>query len=203
MAPFTIKTPTTSITGPTIGVPGQPLTYTFAVNGPTQGIVFTINYGDGTTLTTRAGGPSITLDHLYHTTNTFTIQVTAKDKNGVVSQLARQTVKISTVAMEADPSGGMALAVGGNAAGGDAITISATSTTGKTVDVTINKTDYGTFTPTGHIFVYGQGGKDTITLAAYKGSYIVVPAFLYGEGRRGGKKQPAGGPANKQLCGDR
>jgi hypothetical protein len=54
---FTIQTPTTSITGPTIGVPGQPLTYTFAVNGPTQGIAFTINYGDGTSVTTSAGGP--------------------------------------------------------------------------------------------------------------------------------------------------
>src|SRR5262249_25561700 len=104
--PFTIKTPTTSITGPTIGVPGQPLTYSFAVtygpNGPTKGITFSINYGDGTALTTSApsGGPSITLDHLYHTTNTFTIQVTAKDSNGVVSQQATQSVKISNVAME-------------------------------------------------------------------------------------------------------
>jgi hypothetical protein len=205
IAPFTIKTPTTSITGPTIGVPGQPLTYSFAVtygpNGPTKGITFSINYGDGTTLTTSAGGPSITLDHLYHTTSTFTIQVTAKDSNGVVSQLATQSVKISTVAMETDPSGGTALTVGGNAAGGDTITISATSTTGKTMDVTINKTDYGTFTPTGHIFVYGQGGKDTITLKAYKSSYIVVPAFLYGEGSGGDHISAAGSAANNVLSG--
>src|SRR5262249_20644886 len=117
------------------------------------------------------------------------------------SQLATQSVKISTVALETDPSGGTALAVGGNAAGGDTITVSATSTTGKTVDVTINKTDYGTFTPTGHIFVYGQGGKDTIMLKAYKSSYIVVPAFLYGEGSGGDILDARGSTANNVLQG--
>jgi hypothetical protein len=86
--------PTTSITGPTIGVRGQPLTYTFAVAGPTQGIVFTINYGDGTSVTTNAGGPSIQLDHVYHATGSFTIEVTAKESNGVVSQMATLPVKI-------------------------------------------------------------------------------------------------------------
>jgi sugar lactone lactonase YvrE len=199
---FIIQTPTTSITGPSIGVPGQPLTYTFAVNGPTQGIAFTINFGDGTSVTTSAGGPTIKLDHLYPTTGAFTIQVTAKDQNGVVSQSANQSVKISTVALESDPSGGTALAVGGNAAGGDTILVSAADTTGKTVDVTINKTDYGTFTPTGHLLVYGQGGKDSITLKAHHGTgYIEVPAMLYGEGSGGDKISAAGSAANNVLTG--
>jgi uncharacterized repeat protein (TIGR01451 family) len=204
-ANFTIKTPTASISGPTIGVPGQPLTYIFAVNGPTQGIVFTINYGDGTTLTTSAGGPSITLDHLYHTTSTFTIQVTAKDGNGVVSQEATQSVKISTVAMESDPSGGTALAVGGNAAGGDTILVSAANTSGTAVNVTMNKISLGTFTPTGHILVYGQGAKETITLqpdvVGKTSYYIEVPAFLYGEGSGGDHISAAGSAANNVLTG--
>src|SRR5262249_13962430 len=169
------------------------------------GITFSINYGDGTTLTTSAGGPSITLDHLYHTTSTFTIQVTAKDSKGVVSQLATQSVKISTVAMESDPSGGTALATGGNAAGGDTILVSATSTTGKAVKVSVNKTSFGTFTPTGHILVYGQGGKDTITLQPYvvgkTNYYIHVPAFLYGEGSGGDHISAAGSAANNVLSG--
>jgi hypothetical protein len=202
---FTISTPTTSITGPTLGVPGQPLTYTFAVNGPTQGIAFTINYGDGTTLTTTAGGPSITLDHLYHTTSTFTIQVTAKDQSGVVSQLATQSVKISTVALESDPSGGTALAVGGKAAGGDTILITGTNTSGTAVSVTFDKTALGTFTPTGHIFVYGQGGKDTIKLQPYMvgntSYYIHVPALLYGEGTGGDHISADGSAANNVLTG--
>jgi hypothetical protein len=205
IAPFTIKTPTTSITGPSIGVSGQPLTYTFKVNGPTQGIVFTINYGDGTTLSTSAGGPSIALDHLYHTTNTFTIQVTAKDSNGVVSQLATHSVKISTVAMESDPSGGTALAVGGKAAGGDTILVTGTNTSATAVSVTFDKTALGTFTPTGHILVYGQGGKDTITLkpdvVGKTSFYIEVPAMLYGEGSGGDHISAAGSAANNVLTG--
>jgi hypothetical protein len=202
---FRITTPTTSILGPTLGVPGQPLTDTFAVNGPTQGVAFNVNYGDGTSLTTTAGGPSRKLDHLYTATGTFTLQVTATDANGVVSQLATQAVTISTVALEADPGGGTALAVGGNAAGGDTITVSATNTSGKAVDVTVNKTDFGTFTPTGHIFVYGQGGKDSITLKAYTvgntNYYIQVPAFLYGEGPGGDKLSAQGSAANNVLTG--
>jgi hypothetical protein len=67
-----------SIEGPTLGVPGQPLTYTFAVSGPTQGIVFNTNYGDGTRLTTSAGGPSTELDHLYTAPGTFTIKGRAR-----------------------------------------------------------------------------------------------------------------------------
>jgi hypothetical protein len=217
-APFTIGQPTTSITpsvtstsGLAVGVPGQPLTdkfaVTYGVNGPTQGIVFTINYGDGTTLTTSAstGGPSITLDHIYTATGTFTIQVTAKDGNGVVSQQATQSVKVSTVAMESDASGGTALAVGGNAAGGETIFVTGTNTSGTAVSVTLDKTALGTFTPTGHIFVYGQGGKDTITLQPYvvgKTSYYIhVPAFLYGEGTGSDHISAAGSAANNVLSG--
>jgi hypothetical protein len=69
------------------------------------------------------------------------------------------------------------------------IVVKATDTTGKTLDVTIDKTDYGTFQPTGHLFVYGQGGKDKITLNSYVAGktnyYIKIPAFLYGEGSGG------------------
>jgi hypothetical protein len=202
---FTIQTPTTSITGPKLGVPGQPLTYTFAVNGPTQGITFNVTFGDGTSLKTAAGGPSLRHDHLYTGTGSFTIHVTATDSKGVVSQPATQRVKISTAALETDPSGGTALAVGGNAAGGDTITVSATDITGKTVKVTVNRLSFGPFTPTGHILVYGQGGKDKITLKPYvvggTNYYIQVPAFLYGEGSGGDQISAAGSAANNVLTG--
>jgi titin len=205
-ATFTITVPTTSISGATIGVPGQPLTYAFSVLGPTQGITFSINYGDGSSLNTSAGGPSVKLDHIYAAAGSFTIQVTATDTNGVVSQLATQQVQISTVAMEADAGGGTALAVGGNAAGGDRIDVSATDTTGKAVNVTINGISLGTFTPTGHILVYGQGGKDKILLKPYVVGnntyyYIQVPALLYGEGTGGDKISAGGSAANNVLTG--
>jgi hypothetical protein len=39
-----------------------------AVNGPHPGITFRISYGDGTSLTTNAGGQTIKLDHLHKAT---------------------------------------------------------------------------------------------------------------------------------------
>jgi hypothetical protein len=201
-----ISAPLASITGPTIGVPGQPLTYTFAVGDPVAGsYVFTINYGDGTSVTTSAGGPSMKLDHLYKATGTFTIQVKATDKNGVVSQVASRAVTISTVAMEADSSGGTALAIGGSAAGSQTIIVSATNTAGTALNVNINGKSLGTFTPTGHLFVYAQGGKNKITLQPYvargQNYYIKVPAILYGEGTGGDHISAAGSAANNVLTG--
>jgi Ca2+-binding RTX toxin-like protein len=181
---FTIQKPTSSITGPTIGVPGQPLTYTFAVNGPTQGVTFSITYGDGTSLTTAAGGPSITLDHLYTTTGHFTIQVTATDTSGVVSRLAKRTVKVGTVALETDPldPSQTALYVGGTT-GADTIVIKPVDASG-TVSVRIGTTGLGKFQPTGHIVVYGQAGDDTIKLQSATINGVIVsvsaPAFLFG-----------------------
>jgi hypothetical protein len=209
---FTIGTPTTSISpfitsaaGLAVGVPGQPQTDTFAVIGPTQGLSFNINYGDGTSLTTAASGPTITLDHLYTAPGTFTVQVTATDRNGVTSRPATLPVTIATVEMEKDPSGGIALAVGANAAVGNTVSVTATDSSGKALDVNINKTDYGTFKPTGHLFVYGQGGKNTIRLNPYVShdtfDYIQVPAFLYGEGSGGDHISAQGSAANNVLTG--
>ena len=71
--------------------------------------------------------------------------------------------------------------------------------------MTLNKTSLGTFTPSGHIFVYGQGGKDTITLKPFvvgnTNYYIKVPAFLYGEGSGGDHISAAGSAANNVLSG--
>src|SRR5262249_52403207 len=112
---------------------------------------------------------------------------------------------VTTVAMEGDFSGATALAVGGNAAGGDTIDISATDKTGRSVSVNVNGISLGTFTPTGHIFVYGQGGRDKITLKPYvvgkNQYYISVPLFLHGEGSGGDKTSAAGSAANNVLTG--
>jgi hypothetical protein len=212
---FTIGYPTPSIAalftsagnaGQAVGVPGQPLTDTFAINDSALGIVFSINYGDGTPLvTTTAGGTAIRLDHIYTAPGSFTIQVTATDKYGVTSQMATLPVTIGTVEMENDPSGGTALAVGGNAAGSDTILVCAANTSGTTVSVIFDNASLGTFTPTGHIFVYGQGGNDGIALEPYvvgnTSYYIQVPALLYGEGSGGDSISAAGSAANNVLTG--
>jgi hypothetical protein len=202
---FTIKGTVSRIAGPPKGVPGQPRTYTVAVNGPTHGITFTVNYGDGTVIQTAAGGPSVKLDHIYTATGNYIITVCAKDTNGVASGIATRSVAITNIVMERDPSGGTALAVGGNAAGGDTIVISATNTRGTTLDVTFDNQNAGPYTPSGHIFVYGLGGRDTITLKPYAvgttNYYIKVPALLYGEGSGGDRISAQGSVANNVLTG--
>src|SRR5262245_61151853 len=96
--------PTSSVARPTIGVPAQPRTYTFAANGLTKGIVFNVNFGDGSIIKASPGGPSIKLNQVYTTTDSFTIKVTATDTNGVVSQPATHFVKITAAALETDPT---------------------------------------------------------------------------------------------------
>src|SRR5262249_43625394 len=73
------------------------------------------------------------------------------------------------------------------------------------LNVNINGKSLGTFTPTGHLFVYGQGGKNKITekpfVSGGKNYYIKVPAFLYGEGPGGDHLSAAGSAANNVLTG--
>jgi Ca2+-binding RTX toxin-like protein len=185
-------------------VPGQPLTYAFAVNGPTQDLVFTIDYGDGTSLKTGAGGPSIKLDHLYNAPGNFTIQVTATDPNNVVSQLATQSVMITAVVLETDPAdpSKTALFVGGTT-GADSISIKPADASG-TLNVKIGNTSLGNFKPTGHLIVFGQAGDDTIKLqpAVINGVtvYVSTPAFLFG-GDGNDTLDVSGSSANNVLQG--
>ena len=187
------------------GVPGQPLTYTFAVSGPTQGIDFNINYGDGTTLTTGAGGPSIRLDHIYTGKGSPTIQVTATDKNGVVSTNASIAVAVTAVKMEADVVNPTLtdLAVGGTTSN-DTIILSPADAAGD-INVNVNGTSLGNFKPSGRILVYGQAGNDVIQLASQKTKgttyYITAPALIYGGGTGNEDLSAAGSTANNVIIG--
>jgi hypothetical protein len=156
---FTIQAPSASITGPTTGVPGQPLSYTFAVSGPTQGLTFTISYGDGASFQTSAGVSNIQFNHVYTTTGGFTIQVTATDQTGAVSQFATLPVQISTVALEADPSG-TTLAIGGTT-GNDQFVVSAGSAGQWTA--ALNGQALGRFVPAA-VMIYSDGGTDKVAI---------------------------------------
>jgi Ca2+-binding RTX toxin-like protein len=116
---------------------------------------------------------------------------------------ATQAISVQPVEME-----GNSLAVGGNLAGGVTITVSAadTSASGNNLSVTIGKNSYGPYKVTDHIFIYGQGGSDKITLAPYVVGnntyyYIQVPAFIYAEGSGKDKISASGSQANNVLVG--
>jgi hypothetical protein len=208
-----VVAPTAGLSGPALGVPGQPRTFTFTATHPSQadtqaGFIYNVNWGDGTAqapdiLTiprTTGNGAGVATDHVYTTPGAYTVSVTATEDGGSTSPPVSQAISVQQVVME-----GNSLAVGGSLAGGDTIIVSAADTSGTYLNVTIDKQSFGNFTATDHIFVYGQGGKDKITLKAFavgNTNYnIQVPAFLYGGGSGGDRISAVGSSANNVLVG--
>ena len=148
------------------------------------GFTFAINWGDGATQTV-SGLSGTAVSHVYTASGTYTVQVTATDKDGGTSAAATQTDTITAVALETDPidPSKTALFVGGTT-GADTISIKPADASG-TINVKIGSTSLGNFKPTGHIVVYGQAGDDTIKLqtATINGQtvYVTRPAFLFGD----------------------
>jgi hypothetical protein len=203
-----IVPPTAGMSGPGNGVPGQPRTFTFTATDPSPtdeaaGFVYAITWGDGSPVQTIArtagNGSGVSVDHVYTTTDSFTVSVTATEDGGS-SGTASQAVTIRRVQMQ-----GNSLAVGGTP-GNDTIVLAPADTAGD-VNVKLNGASLGTFLPTDHILVYSQTGNDTIQLASPKIAgltyYVTVPAFLYGGGRGTDKDilNATGSTANNVLLG--
>ncbi len=172
----TTVAPTTAVSGPADGVTYQPRQFTLTATSPSPAdqaslFSFAVNWGDGTTQTVSAdsGTP---VGHAYAATGSYTVTVTATDKDGVVGTTASQGITIKAIENQSDSGsagGATGLAVGGTS-GNDAFVISTGSTSG-TVSATLNATSLGTFTPTGGaIFVYGGPGTNTITVKAPSGA---------------------------------
>jgi hypothetical protein len=168
--------PTTAVSGPSDGVTYQPRQFTLTATSPspvdqTSLFSFAINWGDGTTQTVNAASGT-PVSHAYAATGSYTVTVTATDKDGVVGTTVSQGITIKTIENQSDSGslgGATGLAIGGTS-GNDAVVISTGSTSG-TVSATLNGTSLGTFTPTGGaIFVYGGPGTNTVTLKAPSGA---------------------------------
>jgi Ca2+-binding RTX toxin-like protein len=183
--------PTAALTGPTDGVRGQPRTFTLSANDPSPvdqaaGFTFNINWGDGS-IQTDTGPSGLQLDHVYTDTGSYTVQVTATDKDVGVSAVATQLITIQAAEIQGDT-----LAVGGTL-GDDTIFFTPAGNSGG-INVSINGVSQGTFTPTGRILAYGQAGNDDIQVA---GS-ISLSAWLYGGD---GNDRLKGGAGNNVLEG--
>src|SRR5262249_55741939 len=86
----TTPTPTATISGPSTGVQGQPLTYTLGVreSGLSSGTVYTFKIawdGIGTVDQTVAGVSGTQVSHAFSGTGAFTVSVTATDPSGNAS----------------------------------------------------------------------------------------------------------------------
>ena len=176
-----------SIAGPTAAVPGQPLSYVFTASTTAaprrRRLHYDINWNG--VIQTIKGPNGITVPHTFTATGVPIVTVTVVDATGVSSVPASQTVAVTTVAMEPDPSnaGKTDLVVGGGA-GNNTISLLPTNAAGTSILVNVNNQAQGTFTPTGHILVYGQAGNDTIQelTGAIGGNavFITIPAVLDG-----------------------
>src|SRR5207253_2882737 len=97
---------------PAEGVRGQTRTFILSANDPSMadqaaGFTYTINWGDGSatqTIGATAGNGAGTLaNHVFTATGTYSVQVTAADKDGGVSSMGSHSVAIGLVGMQVDP----------------------------------------------------------------------------------------------------
>ena len=176
--------PTASITGPSAGVRGQSLTFTLggkdvSPKDQAAGFRYVVTWGDGAPNTTidptTGNGTGLSLDHIFAIAGTFTVRVTAFDKDGAASQVVTHTVTITAVGDQADPlnPGMTVLAVGGTP-GPDVISVVGLGPLGMVVLVNGNLS--GPYFPTSRVEVYGQAGNDAIILAGL----MNTPAWLFG-----------------------
>jgi hypothetical protein len=178
--------PTAGISGSSSGVPGQPLTFTLSATEPglATGTNYTyrVQWGDSSPAQTVSGQSGTRMTHVFVSSGLYPVSLTATDPSNNPSAPVSTSVSISTVVMETDPynSSLTALYVGGTS-GNDTIAI--TPVAGNGVKVGMNFVNYGSFTPTGHVVVYGQSGNDIIKTAAQTingvFTYVNVPLLIF------------------------
>jgi hypothetical protein len=150
-------------------VPGQPVPLVITVtdtNSTAQAADFklVISFGDGKSATISAAPDSLIVNHVYTKTGTYTVSITATDEYGHSSSAGTTTITVVPVAVEIDPFDPSltALFVGGTG-GKDTVAFTAS---GNQIAVTLNKVAEGTFSTSGPLIVFGQGGADTVTVGA-------------------------------------
>lgn len=193
--------PTAVLSGADLGVPGQSLAFQLGATDPSSvdeasRFVWTIDWdGDGTTDQTISGHRGRVVYQEFPAPGTYPVTVTATDKDGGLSPAIRYDVTVVTAALLPDSChpGLTALYVGGTA-DDDKINLSPGSASGE-VEVTLNGTPEGVFTPTGRIVVYALAGNDDVQVTGD----VANDAWIFGGD---GNDRLKGGVANDVLLGD-
>src|SRR5262249_22661048 len=92
--------PTAGISGPNNGASGQSLTFTLtaADTGPVDqvnGFRYAIDWGDGTADTVSGTGSGTPVSHTFAQSGSYTVRVTATDKDGNASSPASLAVQVT------------------------------------------------------------------------------------------------------------
>ncbi len=168
--------PSATIAGPDSGVRGQPRSFVLGADDPSPddraaGFDFTVDWGDGTPVEQVHALGGYALEHAFAAEGTYTVQVTAADKDGGTG-VAQQTITITAAALQDDPLyGGKMLVVGGTASN-DKIVFNPS----RGIKVLINGQNLGSFAPTSRIVAFGLDGNDNIQVAGA----VRLAAWLYG-----------------------
>jgi uncharacterized delta-60 repeat protein len=194
--------PSASVFGVSVGVPGQPLSFSLGamddVADMASGFAYTVDWGDGSSpleiAASANNGSGVVLNHIYKATGSYTVTITATNDDGIVSAPATLPVHIQTATLEPDPADGTktALYVGGTL-GNDRIDFRQDEVSGQ-IYVDYNGAVLGPFSPTGRLIAYGQGGDDVLDVSRS----ISLPAWLFGGD---GNDVLRGGGGNNVLIG--
>jgi uncharacterized delta-60 repeat protein len=188
---------------PSVGVPGQPLAFAGSFDGQATADTtkVTWKFGDGSSASfNSAGAPgALAPTHAYKRDGTYTVTLTVRFATGRAMTTTTQAT-IQDVATEPDPADPALtdLVVGG----ADAIAFTPGAQPG-TVTVTLGKKAQGTYSPTGWLVAYGQGGDEMISVDRS----ITLPALLFGGVGNdtlvggGGNNVLVGGAGNDTLIG--
>ena len=129
------------------------------------------NFGDGSSASNSfTGGSSVVKKHAYTEHGTYTVTATVSD--GQNQKVVSTTIVVSEAAMIADPmdpSKTALLVIGGD--GNDVINVAQTRNGRYSVDVNGDNVGSG-FSPTGRIYVYGNGGSNAITVTGTKNAVV-------------------------------
>lgn len=190
--------PTASISGDAFGAPNQVLSFDFFANDPSNtgagsdqaaGFIFNINFGDaGNTADngpTPAGTASgYTRTHAFSAAGTYTVTVTATDKDGATSVVATYNVFITPVVQV-----GSDLIAGGSGLSDNILFAKAAGG----ITVKVNGKTFGPFFGIDRVVAFGGGSSDTISA----GTSNLPASFVGGIGN----DKLVGGNQNDELDG--
>lgn len=213
--------PTASVAGPADGVRGQARAFVLgASDAPADeaaGFTYTIDWGDGgpaqLVAATPGNGAGTTVEHVFTNAGSYSVRVTATDRDGAVSQTATHTVQVTPWAVQLQPDPldvgkSLRVLVVGGSIGDDFIRISDTPDDGlkfsvdeKDTHVRLRERVAG---PIDRIVVYGQAGNDRIEVSAD----VTLTTELYGGAgndwlQGGGNDVLLGGKGRDVLLGGR
>jgi len=154
--------PTAALTVPTQAVRFQSRSFTLSANDPspidqTIGFTFDVDWDSDGTIDESFFGPSgTTVTHAFPLARTYTVSVTARDKDNARSAPVSQTFAVAIVQMQGDD-----LAIGGTAVSDH---FALTTGAGVGVSAVLNGRNLGAFTVPGGINLFAVGGLDLLTL---------------------------------------